>query len=66
MVMKSKVFQINDKRFHFADVITSLPLSRRHLQGLNDFQTQRAKDQALFWGGERNLIRNRKFSSRIK
>ena len=37
-VAKSKFSQINDKRFYFADAITSLPLSHSHLQELVDFK----------------------------
>ena len=37
-VAKSKFSQINDKRFYFADGITSLPLSHSHLQELVDFK----------------------------
>ena len=43
-VVKSKFSQINDKRFHFADGITSLPLRHPYLQELVDFEIKKGRE----------------------
>ena len=43
-VAKSKFSQINDKRFHFADGITSLPLRHPYLQELVDFEIKKGRE----------------------
>ena len=49
-LMKSRFSQINDKRFYFADEITSLLLSHPHLERLIDFKTKKGKRiKRYFW-----------------
>ena len=57
-LMKSRFSQINDKRFYFADEITSLLLSYPHLERLIDFKTKKWKRiKRYFWEEKETLLR---------
>ena len=66
-VVKSKFYHINDKRFYFADRITSLPLNHPHLQRLFDFKGKKGQIiERYFWEEKETPIRNRKQGRGIK
>ena len=49
-IVKSKFWQINDKRFYFPDGIVSLPLSHPSLKELNHYIQKRSKDRGIIMG----------------
>ena len=56
-VVKSKLSQINYKRFYFADGITSSQLSHPHLHELVDFKVKKGQGiEQYFWEENETLL----------
>ena len=55
-VVKSTFLQINDKRFYFADGITSIPLSHPHLQELVDFKAKKGQKIEIYYWQEKETL----------
>ena len=49
-VIKTKFSQFKDKRFYFADGITSLPLPHLYLKELSEYKEQKGQSiEKTFW-----------------
>ena len=56
-VVKSKLSQVNDKRFYFLDGILSLPFHHPNLKELNEFKEKKGqKIEKYFWNEKEKLL----------